>query len=197
MKLPDQIIEVVKNFSSLQGIGEKTAMRYALSLLRWEREKLEIFADSINTMKEIENCRVCGFVSKASHCELCKYSEENSSEILCLVEGLSDFLAISKNKTFRSHYHILNGVLNPLLGIGPNELGLNQLVERIKAGGYSEVILALSSSVEGDATCSFLRDIIPGGVIVERIGFGLPMGGSLEYVDGLTISKALENRKQI
>lgn len=116
------------------------------------------------------------------------------TKVLCIVEGVTDLLAIEKSSQFKGRYHVLGGVLNPLLGIGPNELGINKLIDRIKRNEIEELVLAINPSVEGDATCSFIKELLPDGVKAERIGFGMPMGGSLEYLDTLTISKALENR---
>jgi recombination protein RecR len=112
------------------------------------------------------------------------------------VENASDLLAIEKSGTFKGVYHILGGVLNPLLGVGPDELKMDQLKEKIIKKEIQEIILAINPSVEGDATCSYLKSILPQTLLVDRIGFGVPIGGSLEYLDPMTITKALENRKR-
>jgi recombination protein RecR len=112
------------------------------------------------------------------------------------VENASDLLAIEKSGTFKGVYHILGGVLNPLLGVGPDELKMDELREKIIKKEIQEIILAINPSVEGDATCSYLKSILPQTVQVDRIGFGVPIGGSLEYLDPMTITKALENRKR-
>jgi recombination protein RecR len=130
-------------------------------------------------------------------CLICSNERRKESTTLCVVESITDCLAIERSGTFKGRFHILFGVLNPLLGIGPDELKLDQLQKRISEEGVKEVILAVNPSVEGDATCSYIKQILPESVLVERIGFGIPMGGSLEYVDALTISKAMENRRHL
>jgi recombination protein RecR len=127
---------------------------------------------------------------------ICQDEFRESQKSLCIVETASDLMAIEKSGNFKGLYHILGGVLNPLLGIGPEELKLDELKHRIVAKEIQEVILAINPSVEGDATCSYLKMILPADVRVERIGFGVPIGGSLEYLDPMTITKALENRKR-
>jgi recombination protein RecR len=129
-------------------------------------------------------------------CSICSDDYRKSAKTLCVVEHASDLMAIEKSGHFKGVYHILGGVLNPLLGVGPEELKLDELKEKIINKGISEIILALNPSVEGDATCSYLKSILPTSTQVERIGFGVPIGGSLEYLDPMTITKALENRKR-
>ncbi|OFZ14322.1 MAG: recombination protein RecR [Bdellovibrionales bacterium GWA2_49_15] len=196
MKIPEQLEEIIKHFSSFQGIGEKTATRFALSLLSWEKSRIANFAEAIQNILTVVKCPQCGFLATENECLLCEESKHRFAHQICIVESITDCMAIQKSHTYNGHFHILHGVLNPLMGIGPNELGIHNLIKRVLEQSYSEVILAINSTVEGDATCSYIRDQIPQQVKVERIGFGLPMGGSLEYVDALTITKAMENRKQ-
>ena len=129
-------------------------------------------------------------------CSICADESRQGSGSLCVVENASDLMAIEKSGNFHGVYHILGGVLNPLLGVGPDELRLDDLAEKIKTKLTQEVILAVNPSVEGDATCSYIKSILADSVQVERIGFGVPIGGSLEYLDPMTITKALENRKR-
>ncbi|MBF0206043.1 MAG: recombination protein RecR, partial [Oligoflexia bacterium] len=137
----------------------------------------------------------CGFICESDRCELCPSDDRAISGVVCVVETVADCLAVEKSGEYRGLYHILGGVLNPLQQIGPNQLTIDKLLLRIKEREVKTVLLALNPSVEGDVTCSYIREIIPQGVIVERIGLGVPIGGSLEYMDVLTIHKALENRK--
>ncbi len=196
MKIPEQLEEVIKHFSSFQGIGEKTATRFALSLLNWDKTRISHFSEAIENLLTVGKCPKCGFLAVENECRLCEQSNHRHTHQICVVESITDCMAIQKSLTYSGHYHILNGVLNPLMGVGPEEIGVEGLLSRIQERNYTEVILAINSTVEGDATCSYIRDQLPEKVRVERIGFGLPMGGSLEYVDALTITKALENRKQ-
>ena len=119
------------------------------------------------------------------------------AKTLCVVESVTDYLAIERSGNFKGKFHILFGVLNPLMGIGPDELKLDYLFSRIEDEEVEEIILAVNPSVEGDATCAYVKQMLPETVRVDRIGFGIPMGGSLEYVDSLTITKALENRRHL
>jgi recombination protein RecR len=134
--------------------------------------------------------------SEGDICNICATDSRSSAKVLCVVENINDLMAIEKSNTFTGVYHILGGVLNPLSGIGPDQLKIDKLVERVKKLGVETVILAVNPSVEGDATCSYIKQLF-GDVNIERIGFGIPIGGSLEYLDPLTISKALENRKML
>lgn len=197
MELPEKILNIVSHFSKLPGVGEKTALRQSLILTGWEKQDLKNFGQAIEDLMNLKTCDRCGLFSEGELCDICTNSSRNEQNLLCVVETISDCLAIERSEQFRGVYHILGGVLNPLLGIGPDELKIDKVVDRIKNENISEVVLAVNPSVEGDATCSFIRDEIPNTVNTMRIGFGIPMGGSLEYLDNLTISKALENSTKI
>lgn len=194
LKLPESIDEVVKSFCKLPGVGEKTAFRQAMSMVSWSEEELQEFSTAVDALSKVGSCKACGIFSDDELCSVCSDSERSGNGVLCVVETVGDLLAIEKSGTFQGVYHILGGVLNPLLGIGPAQLRMDQLEARANELGIQTVILAVNPSVEGDATCSFIKQVLK-GINVERIGFGVPMGGSLEYLDSLTISKALENRK--
>ena len=130
------------------------------------------------------------------YCAVCLNPSRNN-QFLCVVEGVNDLIAIESSGQFRGTFLILGGVLNPLLGIGPDSLNIEMLLNKIKNNNVEEIILALNPSVEGDATCSYLKQIIPNNVKINRIGFGIPIGGNLEYLDPQTISKAFENKRQL
>lgn len=196
MDLPSRILDAIENFSKIPGVGNKTAMRQILQLCNWQKTDLVEFGRSIAELADLKKCEQCGFYSEENICSICSDNRRVGSRVICVVESISDCLAIEKSETFSGVYHILGGVLNPLMGIGPDELGIDKLIERITKN-FDSVILAVNPSVEGDATCSYIKEHIPAQINVDRIGFGIPMGGSLEYVDALTISKALENRKKM
>lgn len=183
--------------TKIPGVGEKTAMRQILTICRWDKEQLGALGKSLINLGNLQSCEVCGFYTDGSLCQVCSTPERRENDCICIVENITDFIAIENSNTFKGSYHILGGVLNPLLGIGPDELRIPELVERVKNEGKAEIILAVNPSVEGDATCSYIHQELPEEVKVERIGFGIPMGGSLEYLDSLTITKALENRKRL
>lgn len=196
VKLPESIQDVVKSFTKLPGVGEKTAFRQVMSMIGWNPEDLEEFSRAVNELAGIGSCKACGIFSDLEYCSICTDDIRKGNGTLCVVENVGDLLAIEKSNQFQGVYHILGGVLNPLLGVGPEQLRIEQLEQRVKELEITTVILAVNPSVEGDATCSFIKQNLQ-GINVERIGFGIPMGGSLEYLDSLTISKALENRKQL
>ncbi len=194
--LPETIKEAVRSFTKLPGIGEKTALRQVMSMINWNAGELNEFSGSMKGLADIKRCGECGLYSDNNTCEICLDTMRKSESILCVVENISDLLAIERSGTFNGIYHVLGGVLNPLMGIGPDELKINRLIERVNKYQIQTLILAVNPSVEGDATCSYINQLLK-DVHVERIGFGIPMGGSLEYLDPLTITKALENRKRI
>lgn len=195
MELPKSILNVVKQFSLLPGVGERTALRQCLYMVKWDEEQIRGFSESILNLSTLNRCRSCGMYCDQNICEVCSDEKRQESKTLCIVESISDCMAIENSERFDGIYQVLGGTLNPLMGIGPEELELDKLVERVENLNISEIILALNPSVEGDATCSYLKDIMPQTVKIHRIGFGVPIGGSLEYLDSMTISKALENRK--
>lgn len=195
-----QIPEVIKNavlaLTKLPGVGEKTAFRMVMSMTHWKTQELLTVGNSLIGLKDLKVCEECGMFADENICSICSDEARQSTRVMCIIENASDLMAIEKSGNFRGIYHILGGVLNPLLGIGPDELKMDELRNRIVDKEIEEVILAVNPSVEGDATCSYLKTLLPEAVKVERIGFGVPIGGSLEYLDPLTITKALENRKR-
>ncbi|MFZ4712961.1 MAG: recombination mediator RecR [Bacteriovoracaceae bacterium] len=197
--LPEQLKKAVEYFSKLPGVGEKTATRQVLVLTHWDSEKLLAFSEAIKSLMSLEKCIECGMFAREHEklCEICFHRERAQAKSLCIVESVTDCIAIEKSGYYKGLFHVLGGVLNPLIGIGPDELGIDQLVERIERLQIEELILAINPSVEGDATCSYLKQQMKKAIRVERIGFGIPMGGSLEYLDAMTITKALENRKTL
>lgn len=196
MELPESLTNSIEQLRRLPGVGEKSAIRYALDILRWQPNDLEQFANTISKLSQIKKCQRCNMYSDENVCSICSNVKRKETKILCVVETISDLIAIEKSNNFFGSYFVLNGVLNPLMGIGPEELKLEKLVDIIKSESVENVVLAVNPSVEGDATCSYLNSLLPSNVVVERIGFGIPMGGSLEYLDSLTIKKALENRRK-
>ena len=197
MKLPENIGRVVDFFSRLPGVGEKTATRQTLMLTRWPSEELKKFGTLISNLSSMGRCQRCFFFCEGGLCSICSNTSRRESKELCIVESVVDLLAIEKSDRYGGSYHILGGVLNPLLGIGPRELHLDDMIQRIRQERVENIIVAINPSVEGDATASYIRDILPSEVKVERIGLGIPIGGHLEYLDSLTIGKALENKKMM
>ncbi len=196
IELPESILNSVKCFSKIPGVGEKTALRQVMSMVKWDSEQLLDFSRAINELKDTKKCIECGLYSDTDLCSICENTDRGESELLCVVENISDLMAIERSGDFKGLYHVLGGVLNPLMGVGPEQLGIDRLISRVSRLKIKNIVLAVNPSVEGDATCSYIKQLLK-DVHVERIGFGVPMGGSLEYLDPLTISKAFENRKSL
>lgn len=196
VQLPDIIKNAVDALTRLPGVGEKTAFRMVMNMTAWKHSELESVGKSISGLRDLELCEECGMFSEGKFCAICLDHGRQATQVLCVVENVSDLMAIEKSGNFKGIYHVLGGVLNPLLGVGPEELRMDELKNRIIKNGIEEVILAINPSVEGDATCSYFKTLLPDVIRVERIGFGVPIGGSLEYLDPMTITKALENRKR-
>ncbi len=196
IQLPEVIKNAVEALTKLPGVGEKTAFRMVMSMTHWKAQELNAVGSAVSSLKDLKLCEECGMFADESLCSICADESRQFMKTLCVVENASDLMAIEKSGHFRGVYHILGGVLNPLLGIGPDELKMDELRSRIIEKDIQEIILAINPSVEGDATCSYFKTLLPETIRVERIGFGVPIGGSLEYLDPMTITKALENRKR-
>lgn len=186
---------VIENLSRLPTIGRKTAQRIALWLLKQPRENVEALAQAMVDMKErIRYCSVCQNITEADPCPICS-SVKRERSLVCVVEEPSDVLAIEKTNDFQGLYHVLGGVINPLEGVGPEELKIKELLQRTQTGEITEVILALNPSVEGEMTTLYLGKLFtPLGITVTRIASGVPIGSALEFVDEATIARALEGR---
>jgi len=186
---------VIEHLSRLPTIGRKTAQRIALWLLKQPREDAVALAGALVDMKDkISYCSVCQNITESDPCAICSSTRRDQS-IVCVVEEPGDVLAIEKTNDFSGLYHVLGGVINPLEGIGPEELKVKELLARTGAGTLKEVILALNPSVEGEMTTLYLAKMLrPLGISVTRIASGVPIGSALEFVDEATIARALEGR---
>jgi recombination protein RecR len=202
---PTPLARLIQELSKLPGIGEKSAARLAFHLLKGKKEDVFSLADSIGKLrKEVGLCRGCfGFTEvdplngEAALCAVCR-SLEREQDKICVVEEPSDLIAVEKSQEFKGLYHVLHGTISPLDGIGPDALRIKELMERLSSGTVHEVIVATNPTMDGEATALYLSKIIkPLGVAVTRIARGLPMGGDLEYIDAVTLGKALEGRREI
>ena len=189
---------LIEELRKLPGVGSKTAQRLAYHLIRIPRNEAEKLAHAILSLKEaIRYCSVCNNITDHDPCRYCADPSRDKS-MICVLEEPHGVLAIEKTREYRGAYHILLGVLSPLQGIGPDQLQIKGLMERIKKGEIKEVILATNPSVEGEATALYLSRLIrPLNVRVTRIATGVPVGGDLDYADQVTISRALEGRREI
>ncbi|MFO8240386.1 MAG: recombination mediator RecR [Dissulfuribacterales bacterium] len=193
--LPPALSRLIKDIERLPGVGEKTAIRFALQILRWPKAQARELANSIAELHgKIGLCSICFTFSEQDPCPVCADCKRDNS-VVCVVEDPGDLLALEKAAAFRGRYHMLHGVLSPMDGIGPNQLKIGELFERVKKEDIKEIILATSSTVAGDATASFLAENLKKlGLQVARIACGIPMGMDLKYADRMTLQKALEAR---
>ena len=195
---PEPVARLIEALQRLPGIGPKTAQRLAFFLLKRPSDEVTALAESITQLKaRIVNCRVCFNVTEDDPCRICSDPARNT-RALCVVEEPNDLLAIERTGEFRGRYHVLLGVLSPLDGIGPEDLKVRELLSRLEREPVDEIILATNPSVEGEATAIFLGKLLRSFTTrITRIARGLPVGGDLEYADEVTLSKALEGRKDL
>jgi len=194
----EPIEKLIDEFRKLPGIGGKTAQRLAYSVLRRPKEDAERLSRAIIEVKEkIRYCSICNNFSDRDPCEYCS-NPARSGETICVVEEPGDILAIEKTREYRGRYHVLHGVLSPINGVGPENLMIGNLLERLRDGTVKEIIVATNPNVEGEATAIYLAKLLkPIGVKVTRIALGLPVGSDLEFADEVTMSKALEHRHEL
>lgn len=180
------------------GIGEKNAERFAFTTLKLDDEQIEIFSKSIKDIKEkIKKCEKCNNLTEEDLCEICKDNSRNS-EVLCVVENAKNLMLFEKANIFNGRYHVLEGLISPLEGINPEDIKINQLVNRIKEDKIKEVILALTPSIEGETTSAYILKLLEGlDVKVSKIAYGIPVGADMEYLDPLTLARAMEGRNKI
>ncbi len=196
--LPEPISRLIDSLSKLPGIGEKNATRLAFHILKTPADYAENLARAIvDTKIKVSVCLTCFNFSVEKSCEICNDYKRDSS-IICVVEDPMDVIAIERTREFRGKYHVLNGVISPIEGIGPDDLKINQLITRLRDTSLKEVILATNPSVEGEATALYLAKLIkPLAIEVTRLAHGIPIGGDIEYVDEITLGKALRDRNRI
>ena len=195
-KYPSSLLEkAVSEFSKLPGIGRKSALRLVLYMLRRENEEVDVFSEAITTLKhEVKYCKVCHNISDTDVCPICSDVRRDATTI-CVVENIQDVMAIEKTQQYNGSYHVLGGIISPMDGIGPNDIEISSLVERVKTGKIKEVILALSSTMEGDTTNFFIsRKLADFDVAISVIARGISVGDELEYTDEVTLGRSIINR---
>lgn len=198
MKYPSTIENLIECFSKLPGIGSKTAERLALSTLNIDQEVIDLFAKSLIDSKiKIKKCKICNNLSEEDECFICQDKNRNK-EILCVVEDAKNIVLFEKSGIFNGYYHVINGLISPLDGINPEDLNINQLIERIKKEKIKEVVIAVKPSIEGETTALYISKLLTKEeVIISKIAYGVPIGADIDYVDSLTLEMALENRQKI
>lgn len=192
----EPIGRLINEFSKLPGVGKKSAQRYAYKIIGMTESEAQEFAAAIlNVKKKVKYCKICGNFTEEEVCDICK---ERDGKIICVVKEPKDVIALEKLREFKGVYHVLHGVINPMEGIGPNDIRLRELLARVSEGGVEEVILATNPDVEGDATALYIAKILkPLGVKVTRLAHGIPIGSEIEYTDDVTLSRAFIERKEV
>lgn len=193
---PSALLEkAVNEFAKLPGIGSKTAMRLVLHLLRQDRAAVESFADALVTLKrEVKYCSVCHNISDTDVCEICADGRRDAATV-CVVENIQDVMAIENTQQYKGVYHVLGGVISPMDGVGPSDLQIQSLVERVQTTGVREVILALSPTMEGDTTNFYIyRKLADSGVKITVIARGVAQNDELQYTDEVTLGRSIVNR---
>ena len=198
MIYPKSIASLIEHFQKFPSVGPKSAQRMAFYLLRMPKSEVVKFAQSMIEAKEnTKTCEICFNLSSSSPCEICQSTLRDKSTI-CVVAETKDLIAIEKTNEYKGLYHVLQGLISPMDGIGADDIRIKELLSRLTDEKVKEVILALSPSVEGEATSLYLSKLIkPFGIKISRIAFGLPVGADLEYADEITIAKAIEGRREL
>ena len=190
--------DLVDELGRLPGVGPKSAQRIAFHILAADPVDVRRLADALTEVKaKVRFCEVCGNVAEEERCRICR-DARRSPAVICVVEEAKDVVAIERTREFRGRYHVLGGAINPIAGVGPDDLRIASLMTRLADGTVTEVILATDPNVEGEATATYLaRMLVPMGLTVSRLASGLPVGGDLEYADEVTLGRAFEGRRRI
>ena len=198
MIYPESMMKLIESFKKLPGIGEKTSERLAFSVLDFDQEEAELFASSINEVKErVKECPICHHLTEEKTCYICQ-SKSRNQDILCVVEDSKDVISLEKLGTYFGKYHVLGNLISPSDGINPENINIKSLIKRIEEEKTKELILALKSTIEGETTALYISKILePSKVKISKIAYGLPIGVDIEYIDALTLERALEDRKDI
>lgn len=195
-EFPSRLLEnAVNEFASLPGVGRKTAFRLVMNLLRRDSEEVKKFGESILRLHDdIHYCRICNNISDTEICNICS-DENRDKSVICVVENIQDVMAIENTRQFRGRYHVLGGIISPIDGIGPSDLKIDTLEEKIGTGGINEVILALSTTMEGDTTNFYLfKRLNKYEIRITTLARGVAIGDELEYTDEITLGRAINNR---
>ncbi len=198
MFYPESLTELIESFKKIPGIGEKSAERYALALSELDNDEKEDFINSIADVKNnLKKCRICGNLSDSDECKICS-DDSRDSNLICVVEDYKSVIMFEKSGTFKGKYHILNGLISPIDGIYPEDINISSLIERIKEPEQTEVIMAIKPSVEGEATSLYIKKILESKKVkVSRLSYGIPVGVDIDYLDSITLDRALLDRKEI
>lgn len=198
MKYPKSLETLIKCFEIYPGIGPKTAERLAFyTITKVDKNKILQFSEALKEATEkVKNCDICGFITDADLCEICQ--DEDRNDTIMVVESSKDVISFEKTNVYKGKYHVLNGLISPLNGIGPDDINIQTLINHIDSEKIKEVIISLSSTISGEMTSMYIKKLLEQkDVMVYRIGYGLPAGADIEYADEITLTKALEGKKKI
>ena len=192
----EPIGRLINEFSKLPGVGRKSAQRYAYKVISMTESEAQEFASAIiNVKKKVHYCKICGNFTENDICAICA---ERDKRVICVVKEPKDVIALEKLHEYKGVYHVLHGVINPMEGVGPNDIRIRELLARVNEGGVEEVILATNPDVEGDATAMYIAKLLkPLGVKCTRLAHGIPVGSEIEYTDDITLARAFIERKEV
>ena len=195
---PDSLRDLIESFKYLPSVGEKTAERFAFSVFGLEDEQFEFFKESLdNVRNKVHRCSKCNFLTEDDLCSICS-DEFRDNNTLCVVEDVKNVFLFEKVGLFKGRYHVLDGLISPLDGINPEDIGIDRLLDRIKEDNYKEIIFAFKPSIEGETTALYIKKVLDGlDIKITKIANGVPIGADIEYVDSLTLERALSDRKEI
>jgi len=197
MIYPESLEKLINYYKKLPGIGEKNAERLALATLNFKEEDLDKFSESLKNIKKIHKCSICGHLTENEICNICSDPSRNKN-LICVIEDYKSVFSFEKAGNFRGVYHVLNGLISPADNIGPDNINLSSLVKRVEEAEKPELILALKSTIEGETTTLYIKKIFEKkNVLISRLSYGIPMGAEIDYLDIITLDKALEDRKKI
>ena len=198
MYYPEPISKLIDSFMKLPGIGPKTAVRLAFFVIDMEDDDVVEFAKAlVGAKRELNYCDICGHITDQKVCAICQ-DEHRDESVICVVEDSKDVIAIEKMREFNGRYHVLHGSISPMDGLGPEDINIPSLIQRLKDSDVKEIILATNPNVEGEATAMYISRLVkPAGIKATRIAHGLPVGGDLEYADEVTLAKSLEGRREL
>lgn len=198
MKYPDKINKLIEFYQSFQGIGEKNAIRLALATYDMKQEKLLAMSEDLKELKSsVKKCSICGNISDHNVCDICSDPDRNKN-IICVLEDFKSVFSFEKSNIFNGTYHVIGGLINPMNNVNPDDLNIDSLVGRVKNIDNPEVIIALTSSIEGQMTMLYIKEVLSKyNVKVTRLSYGVPLGMDLDYMDMLSLNKALEDRREI
>ena len=198
MAYPRVLSDLINSFKRLPGIGEKSAERLALSILDFSEDEVNNFANSlVDSRKNLHKCEVCGHITDKDKCDIC-LDESRDHNVICVLEDYKSVFAFEKAGNYNGVYHVLNGLISPIDGVNPEDINLASLVSRVKELEHPEIIIALKSTIEGETTTLYLKKIFEGkDVEISRLSYGIPMGTEIDYLDEITLDRALSDRKKI